>query len=448
MTGESQSMRMINLTLPPMSSFLVMGIMMVPLAAMFSAMSLALATFAKSTKEGQYYLTPLMIVVMGLTIFCMSPGVDLTPFNSVIPVVGLGLLLKNLILSPISDLDVFVYVLPVLLTSIGYSMIALWWAIEQFHREEVLFRESERLDLKLWIQHLLRDKEPLPTTGEAIACFMTIMLLQFLSFGLFQSLFSDPNISPVNAILQALSLQQIVIIASPGLFMGLLITSNFRRTFRLRMARPKWIGIGMVLPLLLLPLAMTLQSYLHWFFPELPDRIKETLAPMSNSDVSVFKLLAVFALLPAICEELAFRGFILSGFSRNGRTGVAIVFSALLFGVMHMIPQQVFNAFLLGMVLGLIALRSGSILPGVLFHFVNNAMGVLAERIPPETFESGPASWIATVDQEGLHFSLLTLLFCLTGGVAFIGHLIRSPNDVSPALEEEIPPSLNIAAEG
>jgi len=448
MTGESQSMRMINLTLPPMSSFLVMGIMMVPLAAMFSAMSLALATFAKSTKEGQYYLTPLMIVVMGLTIFCMSPGVDLTPFNSVIPVVGLGLLLKNLILSPISDLDVFVYVLPVLLTSIGYSMIALWWAIEQFHREEVLFRESERLDLKLWIQHLLRDKEPLPTTGEAIACFMTIMLLQFLSFGLFQSLFSDPNISPVNAILQALSLQQIVIIASPGLFMGLLITSNFRRTFRLRMARPKWIGIGMVLPLLLLPLAMTLQSYLHWFFPELPDRIKETLAPMSNSDVSVFKLLAVFALLPAICEELAFRGFILSGFSRNGRTGVAIVFSALLFGVMHMIPQQVFNAFLLGMVLGLLALRSGSILPGVLFHFVNNAMGVLAERIPPETFESGPASWIATVDQEGLHFSLLTLLFCLTGGVAFIGHLIRSPNDVSPALEEEIPPSLNIAAEG
>jgi len=100
------------------------------------------------------------------------------------------------------------------------------------------------------------------------------------------------------------------------------------------------------------------------------------------------------------------------------------------------------------MVLGLLALRSGSILPGVLFHFVNNAMGVLAERIPPETFESGPASWIATVDQEGLHFSLLTLLFCLTGGVAFIGHLIRSPNDVSPALEEEIPPSLNIAAEG
>lgn len=448
MTGDSQSMGMINLTLPPISSFIAMSIMMIPLAAMFSAMSLALATFAKSTKEGQYYLTPLMIVVMGLTIFCMSPGVDLTPFNSVIPVVGLGLLLKNLILSPISDVDIYVYVLPVLLTSIGYSMIALWWAIEQFHREEVLFRESERLDLKLWIQHLLRDKEPLPTTGEAIVCFLTIMLLQFLSFGLFQGLFSDPNISPADAILQALSLQQVVIIASPGLFMGLLITSSVRRTFRLRMARPKWIGMGIVLPILLLPLAMTLQTYLQWFFPELPDRIKETLAPMSDPDLSVFKLLAVFALLPAICEELAFRGFILSGFSRNGRTGVAIVFSALLFGVMHMIPQQVFNAFLLGLVLGLLALRSGSIIPGVLFHFVNNAMGVLAERIPVETFQSRPVNWIATVDQQGLHFSILTLIICLAGGGACIWHLIQSTNDISPALEEEIPPTPLAVSEG
>lgn len=447
MAGESQAMKMVDLTLPPTSSFIAMGIMMIPLAAMFSAMSLALATFAKSTKEGQYYLTPLMIVVMGLTIFSMSPGVSLTPFNSVIPVVGLGLLLKNLILTPISDVDVYVYVLPVLLTSIGYSMIALWWAIEQFHREEVLFRESERLDLKLWLQHLLREKEPLPTSGEAIVAFATIMLLQFLSFGLFQGLFTNPNVSKADAILQALSVQQLAIIASPALFMGLLLTSSFRRTFRLHWPRFKWIAMGLVLPILLLPLAITLQSYLHWFFPELPPRIQETLAPMRDPDLSVIKLVAVFALLPGLCEELAFRGFILSGFSRNGRTGVAVVFSALLFGVMHMIPQQVFNAFLLGLVLGLLALRSGSLLPGVLFHFVNNALGVLSERIPTKSFESGAASWIATVNQEGLLFSTPILLICLIGGGLCIRHLIQSANDVSPILEEEIPRALPATAE-
>ena len=205
--------------------------------------------------------------------------------------------------------------------------------------------------------------------------------------------------------------------------------------------------MGLVLPILLLPLAITLQSYLHWFFPELPPRIQETLAPMRDPDLSVIKLVAVFALLPGLCEELAFRGFILSGFSRNGRTGVAVVFSALLFGVMHMIPQQVFNAFLLGLVLGLLALRSGSLLPGVLFHFVNNALGVLSERIPEKSFESGAASWIATVNQEGLLFSTPILLICLIGGGLCIRHLIQSENDVSPILEEEIPRTLAATAE-
>jgi sodium transport system permease protein len=49
---------------------------------------------------------------------------------------------------------------------------------------------------------------------------------------------------------------------------------------------------------------------------------------------------------------------------------------------MHLIPQQVFNAGLLGLVLGLIALRTRSILPGILFHFVYNSLGVLADRVP------------------------------------------------------------------
>ncbi|MBD3676093.1 MAG: CPBP family intramembrane metalloprotease [Planctomycetaceae bacterium] len=448
MAGESPALKMMNLTLPPFTSFIAMGVMVIPLAAMFSAMSLALATFAKSTKEGQYYLTPLMIVVMGLTVFCMSPGVELTPFNSVIPVVGLGLLLKNLILSPISDIDVFVYILPVLLTSIGYSLIALWWAIEQFHREEVLFRESERLDLKLWFQHLLREKEPLPTSGEAIIAFATIMIMQFLSFGLFQGLFSDPNVSKADAILQSLAVQQLAIIASPALFMGLMLTSSFRRTFRLHAPRLKWVAMGILLPIFLLPLSMTLQSYLHWFFPELPPRIKEILAPMSDPNLSLIKLVGVFALLPALCEELAFRGFILSGFSRNGRTGVAVVFSALLFGVMHMIPQQVFNAFLLGLVLGLLALRSGSLLPGVLFHFVNNALGVVSERIPQEFFAAETTSWFVKVNENGLSFSFILLLICSVGGGLCIRHLIVSGNDVSPALTEQVfPESVSETAE-
>jgi len=414
---------------------------MIPLAALFSALSLALATFAKSTKEGQYYLTPLMVVVMGLTVFCMSPGVDLTPFNSVVPVVGLGLLLKNLLLAPISDVNIYVYILPVLLTSIGYSMIGLWWAIEQFHREEVLFRESERFDFKQWLHHLLREKEDLPTTGESVFCFILLMVIQFLTFRTIQQLATNPELSRSDAMLQSLVFQQLVIIAMPALLMGILITSSVRRTFRLYWPRAKWLAMAVLLPLLLQPLAGTLQQSLKWFFPDLPAAFKEALAPISDPSIPLFKVIAVIALAPAVCEELAFRGFILSGFARKGRTTVAIIFSALLFGVMHMIPQQVFNAFLLGLVLALLALRSGSLLPGVIFHFINNATNVLTLRFQG-VFESGSVSWLATVKGDELEFSWLTLIVCLVGGTFCVWHLIRSENDVSPALaEREIPES-------
>ncbi len=46
-----------------------------------------------------------------------------------------------------------------------YAAVALRWAIDQFQREDVLFREAERFSLGTWLRHLLRDREPTPTGG-------------------------------------------------------------------------------------------------------------------------------------------------------------------------------------------------------------------------------------------------------------------------------------------
>ena len=92
----------------------------------------------------------------------------------------------------------------------------------------------------------------------------------------------------------------------------------------------------------------------------------------------------MFALVPAICEEFAFRGFILSGLEHQHRTRSAILLSALMFGFLHVLLslfQQLFNATLLGIVLGLLAVRSRSILPGLIFHFLNNTIAVSQEHL-------------------------------------------------------------------
>ena len=101
-------------------------------------------------------------------------------------------------------------------------------------------------------------------------------------------------------------------------------------------------------------------------------------------------LVLVIALGPAVCEELAFRGFILSGFRHLGHKRRAIVYSALLFGLTHGILQQSLIACLLGTILGLLAVQSGSILPGMVFHVVHNTLAVANSRITPETIAKFP----------------------------------------------------------
>jgi sodium transport system permease protein len=90
--------------------------------------------------------------------------------------------------------------------------------------------------------------------------------------------------------------------------------------------------------------------------------------------------LLVFAVIPSITEEVAFRGYILSGLERGHRTRTAILISAFLFGFLHVLISlfnQLFTATLLGVVLGLLAVRSRSLFPGILFHLVNNGLGVV-----------------------------------------------------------------------
>ena len=73
------------------------AVALVPVSALFSALCLALAAFARSTKEGQYYLMPLVLVTMPLTILPMAPGVELNLGNSLIPITGVVLLLRSML---------------------------------------------------------------------------------------------------------------------------------------------------------------------------------------------------------------------------------------------------------------------------------------------------------------------------------------------------------------
>src|SRR5439155_12386156 len=126
--------------LRPAAIFWCIGLVL-PLSAFFSAISLAIGAYARSSKEGQYYLMPLFIVTVPLVFLSLAPGVELNPFYSLVPVTGVALLLQRLMTTSL-DQAPWLYFVPVLVPVVLYSGLALHWAIEQFKREEVLFREA------------------------------------------------------------------------------------------------------------------------------------------------------------------------------------------------------------------------------------------------------------------------------------------------------------------
>lgn len=77
------------------------------------------------------------------------------------------------------------------------------------------------------------------------------------------------------------------------------------------------------------------------------------------------------SIFPSFVEEFSFRGVLLSTFRRHGDL-LALLCSALLFGLLHMNPVQIPFATILGLGFALIALRTGSLLPAMIVHFINN----------------------------------------------------------------------------
>ncbi len=106
--------------------------------------------------------------------------------------------------------------------------------------------------------------------------------------------------------------------------------------------------------------------------------------------------LALFALGPAILEEIFFRGMVLSCFKPWGRW-LACLSSALLFAVFHLNPEQMAPVFVLGCALALVTWETGSLWPAVLGHAFHNSLILIALDFGQAGGASRPGSLAAAV---------------------------------------------------
>jgi sodium transport system permease protein len=374
---------------PPLAALLWLVLALVPLSALFSALSLAVAAFARSSREGQYYLMPLLFITLPLVMLSMMPTAELDLGTSLIPVTGVMLLLRSLIEGHFAESLRFVA--PVIAITTVCCGMAVNWAVRQFNNESVLFRESERFGLGIWMYHLRRDRRETPSLAEALFCGVLLLLLMR---------FFAPLVVEVPRSWTGFAATTIVtlvaFVATPALIMALILTRNVRRTLLLQMPSPSAMLLASGLAVAIHPAGIALGQFVSQLYPLSPtiEAHARSLQGIIDLAPNFGAVLVVLALVPAICEELAFRGFILSGIRGLGSTWTAIVGSAVFFGATHAFVQQSLTACALGVVLGYVAVQTRSLLPGLAFHFVYNSLSLLIGREGPFASGAGRAAWL------------------------------------------------------
>ncbi|WP_417746382.1 ABC transporter permease subunit/CPBP intramembrane protease [Rosistilla oblonga] len=368
---------------PPIGAMLWLLLALFPLSALFSSLALAVAAMARSSKEGQYYLMPLMMVTLPLVLVPLLPGTTLSLGTSLIPVTGMFLLVRALVEGQYSE--ALLHLPVVALVTFGCLSLAVRWAQRQFENEDVLFRDGEQWDLGMWMRHLWRDRQPVASVGQALMC--GVIVLMGLFFGRLMA--SQPH--SWNDLAIAILLPQIGMILAPALLMSIVLTTSIRTSLRIRFPQRGAMAAALLLGFTLHPTYSQLGYWIGEIYP-MSDAAKEALMPimeMLNAQ-PLWAVIFMMAFVPAICEEFTFRGFIFGGLARDRGGLRAILVTALMFGFSHAIFQQSLAATVMGCVLGWIALRTGSVLPGIVLHVTNNALSLSVARTSehPELFDS------------------------------------------------------------
>ncbi|MEM0927104.1 MAG: CPBP family intramembrane glutamic endopeptidase, partial [Planctomycetota bacterium] len=178
---------------------------------------------------------------------------------------------------------------------------------------------------------------------------------------------------------------------------------------------------------------------------------------LAMQEAPAWLLVFSLAATPAIIEELCFRGFLFTAFRNVLTPGRLVVFTAIVFGLFHVVTGNVLlverfvPTTLLGLILGWIALRSGSVWPGIVMHFTHNALLNLAIKYQDRLGFLGsgsddryhlPATWLAvlsTLTLVGMAAVFLATRKPHSGGTAeFISDASpETPGDIAAAAGNE-----------
>ena len=355
-----------------MSTAPVLVVTMIVSALLCSALCMCFCVFAKSFKEANNYVTPLLLVVMIASMAGMIPSVTLDAKTALIPIVNVSLMMKQVLSQQFS------LALAGLcnLVNLGASALIIWILAKMYDSENILFADGFR-SFRLFQKRSDIKEGTVPDSGDLMIS-VTVLFLLMLYVG---------SAASVRLGFWGTLVSQGLILAIPLLLVWYM-KSDVRTLFSLQFPKKGSIIGSVFLYLGVYCLIMVLSVALTAVFPESTENVELTFSEMSKQPFVI--LLLVTALMPAVGEEILFRGLLFGSIRENGkkrdqerRAAVyAILISSAVFGLFHMSLVKFFTTFLLGAVFAYIVWMTGSIYVTMCLHFVNNAFSMAVMKYP------------------------------------------------------------------
>ena len=339
-------------------AILVCALCVLAFAVLISALSMCFCVFAKTYKEANNYITPLMLLVMFASFIGFMPNVSLTRNMALVPVANICLLIRDLLAFKFS----FSTITIVLFSNIAYGVIAVLLLGKLYNSEAILFGDGTG-NVQIFERRSNMTKGGVPTIGDACLA-LPIVLVLMIYVGGFAS---------TKGILTGLLATQGIVAGVPVL-MTLYTKKDWKKTFRIHLCRPGFFVGGIFLILGAIALGVIVTSITSVLFPNSADAMATSMDEIYRMGYGASIL--IVALLPAVCEELLFRGFLYSSFEARMTQRKAIVLVSVIFGLYHMNIVQSTTTAVIGLAICYLSAQSESLFPGILMHFLNNALSV------------------------------------------------------------------------
>ena len=338
------------------SNILVLILLIISVTTLIASISIFLSCKIKSSTAGQLLFMPIMIVYLLLCLLGTFEGVEIKKGLLLIPIINSAGIIKALLIDKLVMLDGFI----VIVVNLVYSVFIINSSSAYLNSEAVLKTDSD-----------LKDSENAYSPGMVLTLFALLVVAYMLLGGYLQG----------RDIVSGLIYSQIGIL---GLFVVLMIYMNGKKVIeilKIRKFRPSYFLIAIFFGIFArYPIAI-LKDGFFYFFP-IPRVVENAnILQTGLGDLSQWQLIAIIAVIPAIFEELTFRGIFLYFLEKKYTFLKVSVVIGLMFGMMHLNVFTFLETALLGILLTMITIRSGSIIPAVVFHFVNNAYSIVLMKM-------------------------------------------------------------------